>query len=270
MPMSSATVFLGEKNEYIATTTRTKESLGEVCADWGFRSSALPVEISVGSALLTARTTWGYERAAVAALLAIPERYIAALEEERLADLPGFIYEQHFIRRYASAFGIDSAPLLQTWRKFREEAEAPIAKQFVARVRWRDLLSSPMMWRRGAATIALLSAGLFVGYRLYGMVRPPALVLSSPTANEVTTNLSVIVAGGVDEGAQVTINDQPVGLHQDGSFIVPMSLQWGANTIRVVATKRFGQPATIERQIFATPVTPQTNNLSLDANLRLQ
>lgn len=237
---------------------------------WGFRRSALPADISVGAALLMARRAAGYERAAVSALLAIPERYLAALEEEDVAALPGLIYERNFLRRYATALGLDATELLVTWESLRREATAPVAKQFVARIHWRDLFSSPMMWRRGVATVAVLAVGFFLGNRLYGMVRPPTLALTSPTADSVTTGLSITVTGEADQAASVSINGQQVGVQNDGTFAVPVSLQFGANKIRVVATKRFGQPATIERQVFAAPETNQTSNAPLDTARALQ
>lgn len=75
----------------------------------------------VGEELRDARAALGYSLEEMAAALRINRRYLAALEEGRVRDLPGPAYALGFVRSYASALGLDADELV---RRFRESSAA--------------------------------------------------------------------------------------------------------------------------------------------------
>lgn len=86
-----------------------------------FRGAA-PAEPSatrVGADLRTARENLGWTLPAVATHLRIRLPYLEAIEEGRIADLPGNAYALGFLRTYAGAVGLDPDEVA---RRFRTEA----------------------------------------------------------------------------------------------------------------------------------------------------
>ncbi|MBE9607716.1 helix-turn-helix domain-containing protein [Acetobacteraceae bacterium H6797] len=73
----------------------------------------------VGEELRDARLSLGVSLEEAADKLRINRRYLAALEEGRVRDLPGVAYATGFIRTYAIAMGLDADDLV---RRFREAA----------------------------------------------------------------------------------------------------------------------------------------------------
>lgn len=73
----------------------------------------------VGAELRAARQRLGWSLPDVAATLRIRLPYLEAIEEGRLADLPGNAYAMGFLRSYATFLGLDAAEVA---RRFRAEA----------------------------------------------------------------------------------------------------------------------------------------------------
>jgi len=222
---------------------------------WGFRRIIIDTTESVGAALHEARLAKKRSVTDCAAILKIPERYLRAIEEENLAQLPGLVYEKHFIYRYAFALGLPPAPLVSGWINLRQDSIAP-STQFVARVHWRDLWVSPFFWRRAMAGVAIVLVGAYIGGRLLAMVQPPVLTITSPEEAMTTIERTVVVSGQTEQETKVTVNGEAVSTRRDGSFAVPLTLQLGANTVRVAAAKRYSRTAVIERRVFVAVGSP--------------
>ena len=73
----------------------------------------------VGAELRAARQRLGWTLPDVAATLRIRLPYLTAIEEGRLADLPGNAYAMGFLRSYSTFLGLDAAEVA---RRFRAEA----------------------------------------------------------------------------------------------------------------------------------------------------
>lgn len=73
----------------------------------------------VGAELRAARQRLGWSLPDVAATLRIRLPYLTAIEEGRLADLPGNAYAMGFLRSYSTFLGLDAAEVA---RRFRAEA----------------------------------------------------------------------------------------------------------------------------------------------------
>lgn len=229
-------------------------------APWGFKRVVIDTNESVGMSLHEARISKKCSLVDCAASLRIPERYLRAIEEENLGELPGLVYEKHFIYRYAVALGLSPTPLVYNWCALRKDSVAPTS-QFVARVHWRDLWVSPFFWRRTLAVLTVVLVGLYLGGRLFAMVRPPSLILTSPKEATATTERTIVVSGETEQETKVTVNGETVLTKRDGSFDVPVTLQIGPNTVRVTATKRYSRPAAVERQVFVAASSPVSDNV---------
>ncbi len=216
-----------------------------------FKRTAVRHDESVGATLLAARQMEGKAISTYAKTLAIPARYLEALEAENVNVLPGLVYELHFIARYAEALGLDARPLMEHWRSQRIVV-APEKTPFVRRVHWRDLWIGPVALRRFGAALMVLTLAAYLGGRLVSMVQPPDLTVTAPADDVATVNRTVVVTGNTEASSHVTINGQPIPVEPNGTFAVPVTLETGTNTIQVASAKRYSRPATVERRVFVT------------------
>ena len=126
----------------------------------------------VGAELRAARLRLGWRLPDVAATLRIRLPYLEAIEEGRLADLPGNAYAVGFLRSYATMLGLDAAEVA---RRFRAEAQEVNRKP--------DLAFPAPVPERGVpagAVILLgvvLAAGAYAAWYKFSGDRPTAAVV---------------------------------------------------------------------------------------------
>jgi len=85
---------------------------------------------------------------------------------------------------------------------------------------------------------------------------PPEVVIIAPLDDEWTNQALATVSGQAPSGTQLEINDRPVGVKEDGSFLYELFLEEGDNLIRVVATDDVGNITTQERLIHVKTRPP--------------
>ena len=163
----------------------------------------------VGAELQAARERLGWNLDDIAAGLRIRLPYLQAIEEGRIADLPGNAYAVGFVRTYATALGLDPEEVA---RRFRAEAKD---------VNRKTELSFPApVPQRGVPAMAvvllgiLIAGGAYVGwYRYSGSAEPmreqtasapperlaamvPAVQTQSPQVASILPSVKPPVAGG--------------------------------------------------------------------------
>lgn len=114
----------------------------------------------VGEELRDARAALGYSIEEMAGALRINRRYLAALEEGRVRDLPGPAYALGFVRSYSSALGLDADEMV---RRFRESSAAAARGK-------HDLVFPEPVPDRGVPAGAIVLLGVLIaigGYVLW-------------------------------------------------------------------------------------------------------
>jgi cytoskeleton protein RodZ len=104
----------------------------------------------VGEELREARNALGVSLEDAAAQLRINKRYLQALEEGRVKDLPGAAYAVGFVRSYATALGLDPDDAV---RRFRDVSGTAVTKS-------DELVFPEPVPRRGIPTGVLAALGL--------------------------------------------------------------------------------------------------------------
>jgi cytoskeleton protein RodZ len=104
----------------------------------------------VGEELREARIALGVSVEDAASQLRINKRYLMALEEGRVKDLPGAAYALGFVRSYATALGLDADDAV---RRFRDMSGTSATKS-------GDLVFPEPVPRRGIPTGVLAALGL--------------------------------------------------------------------------------------------------------------
>jgi cytoskeleton protein RodZ len=111
----------------------------------------------VGEELREARIALGISVEDAATQLRINKRYLMALEEGRVKDLPGAAYAVGFVRSYATALGLDADDAV---RRFRDMSGTTVGKS-------GDLVFPEPVPKRGLPTGILAAIGVaiaLVGY----------------------------------------------------------------------------------------------------------
>lgn len=141
---------------------------------------------TAGARLLRAREAAGLSRAQVAARTKIPERHLAAMEQGNFAALPARTYAVGFSRSYAKAVGADEAEILAAVREELAGNSLEPAHRGVPVFEPGDparVPSSALTWLAVLLAVALVTAGLFFGWKTYfapGGTLPSLIAEESP------------------------------------------------------------------------------------------
>ncbi len=145
-----------------------KSRLAEVRSMMSSVEGGNGVATRIGADMRSARERLGWDLPEIAAHLRIRLPYLEAIEDGRIADLPGNAYAVGFLRAYAQALGLDPDEVA---RRFREEA---------SHINQKTALDFPApMPERGvpAGAVVLLGVVLAIGayagwYKMSGTGRP--------------------------------------------------------------------------------------------------
>ncbi len=141
----------------------------------------------VGMELRTARERLGWDLPAVAAGLRIKQAYLAAIEEGRLADLPGNTYAVGFLRTYAGALGLDPDEVSRRFRAETAEVSRKTELSFPAPVPERGVPAGAV-----ALVGVVLAIGAYVGWYHFSASDRQA----ARTVPEVPARLAATAGGG--------------------------------------------------------------------------
>jgi cytoskeleton protein RodZ len=111
----------------------------------------------VGEELRDARLALGVSLEETADRLRISRRYLAALEEGRVRDLPGIAYGTGFVRTYATAMGLPADDLV---RRFRDASGGAVKHK-------ADLVFPEPVPERGVPAGALMLVGVVLAIGAY-------------------------------------------------------------------------------------------------------
>ncbi len=198
---------------------------------------------------------WPIEEAAYE--VNIPRRYLEALERMEVGALPGKMYAERFVRRYARWLSLDEQEIMEGFAETYalEEADQPSLYRPVERTSQKRIRAWPrvLQWVGGG-----LLAGLFVMYlgaKVYGVFSSPELVLYSPSTDASVSDYSVVIVGKTETETIVRINEKQIQPDEYGNFSERISLLPGLNTIEVSAQKKIplSREARLVRTLIVIP-----------------
>ncbi len=229
-----------------------------------FRSRHLFNSETLGERLKSVREHWGWSLAFVSGRLQLDERYIRAIEGSNYTDIPGDIYAKHMLERYARLLNVNVDQVFSLYhnerkvlKRLRDAVIAPVTS------RMPKVFITPLRLRVGFIASILLGIIGYLGVELYGMMRPPELLVFSPVSDTVTSSSLVVVEGKTETGAQVLINGEEVVGTQAGSFSEEVTLQPGVNVIEITAQKKRGKPTIVYQRVRVEDTTsPDTFGLA--------
>jgi len=211
-----------------------------------FIPKQLPLDETLGEKLRQARSLRKLKIEDAARILNIRPEYLTALEEERWDRLPAGLYGRNFLKQYARLLRLNPKDLLG-----QAEATAVAADPFSQKiVRKNKFIIFPRIVRNSVIVAAVLACLLYlVGY-FQKVVLPPALAISAPAQNLLSSENSITVSGRTEPEAEVRINGEIILNNHDGNFSQTINLKKGLNNIIISAKKKYSQSRTLTRQIL--------------------
>ena len=169
--------------------------------------------MTLGGILAEARQAKGVTLEQAASATRVRLHVLAALEEDRGAELPAPVYARGYLRTYASYLEIDSEPLLEAYEAGRSRQSGSLAIRPLS-----SLITSPNLVLTAPAAGAvglILLVFAFTGYvyRELDSVRTPppapraaATALPTPTASPSASPVALIPAPAV-ASVQLSVTD---------------------------------------------------------------
>ncbi len=216
-----------------------------------FSKKAIQRSKTLGERLKKVREESGLSLQEASVSTQIQENYLAALEEGDYARLPGPVYIESFLKKYATFLKVSSDFVLNLYtqqekkvlkKKYRSNFFTPkrsMPKSFVTPKLVRNIII-------GLIIGALLT---YLVFEVVGIFSPPDLIVNNPADFSTVTGGSVEVTGLTEPESQLTINGEPVILSIDGSFSVRVDLVLGVNKIIISATKKRSKEILVERHV---------------------
>lgn len=176
----------------------------------------------------------------------VQKRYLEALERGRYAELPEPLYTRNFIKAYARVLGADETYFLELYAEESGQTDLLAPHRLPRQRVQRSWLFAPAKFLKLIAFggIASMFFGYFV-WQIYGMLRPPAIVIESPLDGTRAESALVEVRGYVEnDDVTLSINGHSVVVNEDNSFATTVDLSRGLNVITVKGARRYSQTAT--------------------------
>lgn len=184
--------------------------------------------------------------------LKVSKKYLLALERGDYQTLPSAIYTKNFARAYAKYLELDEKKIVEIITR-----ELEIMEQVNRRAPQTDpqyfenkILITPKTIRRSIIFLAIVVCLSYLSWQVNAIFSAPSLNVTSPKADLVTGENSVMVEGQTAPEVNVTVNGQEILADQTGHFAKLLDLQTGVNTIKVTAQKKRGRQSTVIRQVM--------------------
>lgn len=202
--------------------------------------------ITIGKLIKEARLTKKLSRRGLGDITKIRENFIAAIEEEKWSSLPEKAVVSGFIKSLAGVLDVDLNQAMAFFRRDYPQVTAKFAPKpdLPTRFAWSPRLTFIL----GSVAVFVI-VGLYLLLQYLNFIKPPKLLIETPSENqEITTNI-IKVEGSTDTDATVVVNNQPVVVTDDGKFMTDLEVAPQTTSIEVKARSRFGKETVVVRSI---------------------
>lgn len=222
----------------------------------GFTTRKVKTIQTLGEKLEEARKALSFSLDEVSKQTNIQKKYLEFLEKGKYHNLPADVYVMGYLKTYAKFLSLDQKEILSLYKKERgieEKIKNFKKKKNNLKVHPFPIVITPKTIRFFLVGIVILAVFFYLWYQVSGISRPPELLVFEPTSDKTITEDVIVISGQTEEGANLTINDQPIHTDSSGNFRESISLQRGLNTLKIVSSNKFGKETVIERKIMVEP-----------------
>lgn len=205
--------------------------------------------IGIGQRLKEIRLSKGLSIDDVAEATKIRASFLSAIEKGDYRKLPSSSYAQGFVQNYATFLGIPKKEAMALFRREFDEKKvyAVLPEGFVKQEKLHRR-SIKVHQAVILVLVLLLLLGGFLFYQYRAAFISPSLVVTQPSELEIRES-EVVVAGKTEQSSVLTINNTPVSVNSDGTFMKKVSVFSGKNTLLIKSRNSFGKETVISKNI---------------------
>ncbi|KXK08609.1 MAG: hypothetical protein UZ21_OP11001000600 [Microgenomates bacterium OLB22] len=199
--------------------------------------------IQIGEYLRQARESQKKTLESIAKETRIRLPLLEAIEKNDWSKLSSKTYAQGVVVRYGQVLGLDGSMVQAFFRRDYGVHDAVQFRKTIATAHYR----SPV--KRLAFLLLLFFSilfALFFSYQLYRYLRPPTVIVTSPTSQIVDGNW-IELAGITEQNAAVTIDDQEVILNDKNEFRIRIPITEKEKKVSIIVVGANGRKAQLER-----------------------
>ncbi len=217
----------------------------------------------LGGKLRKKRLSKNIELDVVEASIGIQKKHLIAIEGSRYEKLPGRVYVDNFIKKYASYLGFDTEDCLseveKEYKMFNDISSNSFSEnmnsRFVVFKKPKNILSTKFFFANNilkniVIAFIFLLCFAYLGVEAMDALSSPNIKIYSPDDNMVLNTRSVFIEGEVDGLAKVYINDKEILTNNAGIFAEDINLHSGVNIIKFSANKKYGKPSIVYRKVL--------------------
>ncbi len=182
----------------------------------------------------------------------IRKEYLAAIEAGDYASLPGPVYVENFLKKYAAFLGVSEEFVLTIYHQQEQRVlKRDYEPRFNApRRSLPEALITPRRVRGFIIVLIIAGCLTYLGFEVANIFSPPELIVRAPEDYSTASDSAVTVTGSTTPEATVTINGKEIYLDTAGGFSETVTLQEGINTITITATKKRSHDTVVQRHVL--------------------
>lgn len=177
----------------------------------------------------------------------IPERYLKAIYEGDIKNLPAVPYVRGYLVKMGEALEIDGE---QLWKAYQTGTELKRSgeKDKLPTNRFAFKKASKARW---AIIIGIVAVVAFLAYQATGFFGTPPIEISSPVTETVIVNSSPIdLRGQIHPQDSLTVNGEEISVDGNGRFEKQFSLEPGLNIVEFKVKRLLGKEVSVVRQVI--------------------
>ncbi len=224
-----------------------------------FRQRNIERSKTLGERLAKVREEAGYSLTDVEQATQIKVTYLQALETGQYTKLPGSVYVENYLKRYATFLKVDPAYVIELYRQREQRVTRAHERQrFTPKPQEmpREVLT-PRLLRRLIVGAIVVAALIYIVVIVFQVFAPPMLTVTSPADAIRVQDPDITVTGSTEPETSVTINGREIFLDADGNFSANLSLTEGINTITISSQKKRSKPTVETRTVLLEPQTEE-------------
>lgn len=178
----------------------------------------------------------------------IRQKFLKAIEAGKYDTFYSLAYARGFVKNYAEFLGIKSDMALALFRRETTvPEEAPVPDEF-ARTK-TPLFMNPTRWFMLLLAVGVIGISGFLYQQYQGFLGAPKLVVEAPVDHAQVSEGVLEVKGETNPDVTIFINNEPVAVSTDGTFIKDIAVFKGDTSVTIIAKNRRGKDSVVIRSI---------------------
>ena len=183
----------------------------------------------------------------------ITKKYLEYLEEGRYERLPGQVYIEQFLKKYAEFLNINPEQVINFYKNeakiYKKLDHFDHKKYLPPQEKKLGLVLTPRLIRNSILILIIIVVLVYLGVEISRFISPPDLTIFSPQDKIITNEKTIDILGKTEPEAKVVINGKQILVSPTGEFKETVTLQKGINTIKIVASEKRSRENVVIREV---------------------